>query len=416
MNLAPIPFLLATAALAPFFLMMMAVTTAAAARWIRGADRNSAPDAGRHRFVVVIPAHDEESDIASTVAGCLGLRYDPGLFAVAVIADNCTDATAARARAAGAWVVERTDLERRSKGHALQFFFEHAAAGLPDAARDFDAAVIVDADTAADPGLLQACSAALSTGADWSQCYYTVSNPDASWRTRLMTYALSLINGVWTMGQDSLGLGATLRGNGMCFARRGLARHPWRSHGLTEDMEFSWMLRLAGERVRFLPRAAVRGEMVSRGGAAAASQRRRWEAGRAEARRSLTAPILRSGHVEAWRKGLYLIDLWFPPLSTLVLGLAAACLIHPLALAWPGLARASLFLAGPHAAMAATLVAYLVSPFLLMGLPARYLIALLWAPIYMAWKLIIATGARPDRWVRTAREQKPAAGPPVKPV
>ena len=101
-SLAPIPFLVATAALAPFFLLMAAVTIAASARWLRGADRDAAPVAGGHRFVVVIPAHDEESNIAATVAGCLGLRYDPGLFAVAVIADNCTDATAARAREAGA--------------------------------------------------------------------------------------------------------------------------------------------------------------------------------------------------------------------------------------------------------------------------------------------------------------------------
>ena len=80
-----------------------------------------------------------------------------------------------------------------------------------------------------------------------------------------------------------------------------------------------------------------------------------------------------------------------------MLGLAVAALIHPLALALghPGLARVSLLLAVPHAAMAAALLAYLMSPFLLMGLPARYLLSLAWAPIYMAWKLIIATGAAP---------------------
>ena len=117
-----------------------------------------------------------------------------------------------------------------------------------------------------------------------------------------MTYAFSLINGVWSTGQDSAGAGRDASWQRHVLRERGLARHPWRALGLTEDMEFSWILRVAGERVRFLPRAAVRGEMVSRGGPAAASRGRRWESGRAEARRTLTGPILRSKHVEPCAK------------------------------------------------------------------------------------------------------------------
>ena len=113
-----------------------------------------------------------------------------------------------------------------------------------------------------------------------------------------MSLAFSLCNGVLPWGQERLGLSVGLKGNGMCFSRRGLTRFPWKAYGLVEDAEFSLMLRLAGERVHFLPEARVFGEMVSGGGPAAASQRSRWEAGRRALARQVpgpAAPIVPTG-------------------------------------------------------------------------------------------------------------------------
>jgi hypothetical protein len=47
-----------------------------------------------------------------------------------------------------------------------------------------------------DPGILSTFATALAEGKDWIQCYYTVRNPDASWRTRMMTFAFSLQPGL----------------------------------------------------------------------------------------------------------------------------------------------------------------------------------------------------------------------------
>ena len=135
------------------------------------------------------------------------------------------------------------------------------------------------------PELLRAFDRELQSGHDWIQAYYTVSNPDESWRTRLLTYTFSLINGVMPLGKSRLGLGGAFKGNGMCFSVNGLNRIPWRSHGLVEDMEFSWAVRLAGEKIVFLPDVSVYGAMLVHGGAPAASQRRRWEFGRKEIRK-----------------------------------------------------------------------------------------------------------------------------------
>jgi cellulose synthase/poly-beta-1,6-N-acetylglucosamine synthase-like glycosyltransferase len=391
--------LLITLIILPFFAYLALITAAA----LRGRRRRVVSSGGA-RFVFVIPAHDEQANIRSTIASCQAVSYDPALFSVCVIADNCTDGTARVARAAGAEVFERSDPDRRSKGHALEYFF-----GLrPPAAGTYDAAVLIDADTSVEPGILSAFAATLAEGKDWVQCYYTVRNPDVSWRTRLMTYAFSLFNGVWLLGQDRLGLGVGLKGNGMCFSSRGLARFPWKAHGLTEDLEFSWILRVAGERIHFLPATCVSADMPSLGGSAAMIQRRRWESGRKALRGSFLGPIFRSRRLGLFTKVMYSIDLVFPPLVTLLLGLLVAASLAFGASVNPRGLAASQWLLSVHALMAVVLACYALSPPFALELPVRYLASLVALPYYAAWKLLITAGRKPPAWVRTPRE--PATG------
>ena len=192
------------------------------------------------------------------------MDYPESLFSVLVIADNCTDRTAAVAADAGARVVERFDPARKSKGYAIEYLI-----GRLIASGEFDALDAIVADRCrhdVDPDLLRRFDADLRAGHDWIQCYYTVANPDQSWRTRLMTYAFSLFNGVMPLGQVAMGSSAGLRGNGMCFSTRGLRRRPWVAYGLVEDMEFSWTLRLDGEAIAFEPATRVYGAMLGSGG------------------------------------------------------------------------------------------------------------------------------------------------------
>jgi glycosyltransferase involved in cell wall biosynthesis len=392
-------------AIVPFFLYLSSVTFfALAGRHPRRAASPSPSSVPAHspRFLFVIPAHDEEGNIASTVASCKAVAYDPSLFEVLVIADNCADGTARAAGEAGAAVVERIDPDRRSKGHALEYALSNLAALRPGPG--FDAVVVIDADTVVDPGILSVFAGAVTSGIDWAQCYYTVSNPDASWRTRLLTYAFSLFNGVWPLGQDRMGLGVGLKGNGMCFGSPGLERQPWRAYGLTEDLEFSWKLRLAGETVRFLPETRVMAEMVSRSGQAATSQRRRWEAGRGALRGQFLGPLLKSTEIRFARKVAYAVELAFPPLTSLLLLLAVASTVHATPWLDPRMATVSRWLLPAHALMALSFACYVLSPVLVMGLPLRYLSCLAYVPAYAAWKFLVAAGAKPTEWVRTRRE------------
>lgn len=383
--------------LLPYFVFLLAVVAAA---WL-GRRRRPAPAGGAlapPRFLFVIPAHDEESGIGETVRSCREVEYPSDRFEVAVIADNCADRTAEVARAAGARVVERSDESRKSKGYALEYFMGLLQAeGTLD---DHDALVVVDADSTVDPSVLSRFAEHLAAGRDWVQGHYTVGNADRSWRTRLMCYAFGLFNGVLPLGLDRLGLGVSYQGNGMCLSTRGLRRFPWHAHGLVEDMEFSWELRVAGERVAFEPDAVVRAVMLVGGGQASASQRRRWEYGRKEVTRRFVRRCLASRHMGPVEKAVALLELTLP--TAVALGLVYL-LVGAANLAAFALGGSPLFLAWTVLATAA-LAGYALGPFVLFGVPWRYLLTLAWVPYFAVWKGWVALQGRPGSWVRTTRE------------
>ena len=408
-NLLLIADLLLILLLSPWFGLMASIVVAAI--WGRLLGSGTVPETNpTSRFLFVIPAHDEADVIGITVRSCLAVDYDPDRFQVFVIADNCTDDTASIAEASGAKVMVRHDLSRKSKGFALEDFFR----GVPNdpTIRPFDAFVLVDADTSVAADLLGAFDRSLRRGDDFVQGYYTVRNADASWRTRMMTYAFSLANGVWPFGLDQLGLGAGLKGNGMCFRASALERFPWQAHGLVEDMEFAWNLRIGGERVRFQPLARVYGEMVSRGGSGAASQRRRWETGRKALRGAFRRKLWASPHLSWVQKIAYQLDLDFPPLSRLLIGLCVASAIAGLGvllggsspIIWGGL-TAILF------AFLGIFAIYTLSPVFIINLPIRYLMSLGYLPYYITWKIAVGLLKKPQSWVRTPREATSTSRP-----
>ena len=62
----------------------------------------------RNRFVILIPAHNEEAGLSSTLRSVAALEYPADLVRVVVVADRCTDETAAAARRGGVNCFERT--------------------------------------------------------------------------------------------------------------------------------------------------------------------------------------------------------------------------------------------------------------------------------------------------------------------
>lgn len=355
------------------------------------------PPSSWPRFRFIVPAHDEQAGIAATVESLRGVDYPHEAFDVQVVADNCSDATAERARAAGALVLERQDREQRGKGYALHHAFER----LPE---DVVAVVVIDADTLVSPNLLRAFAARLAQGANAIQADYAVRNVNDAWRTRLMAIALGAFHIVRSRGRERLQVSCGLRGNGMCFTRALLNSVPHHAYSIVEDVEYGLRLAEAGHRVFYADEAHVYGEMVS-SAKAATSQRRRWEEGRSALKRAYAGRLLRRALAE--RSALHLdllLDMRVPPLSRLVLLVAAGLGCAAAGALWLHGFALSLAVWG---CCALAIVCYVLRGWMLSGTGARGLVDLLGAPFYVAWKLTLRRVQRPGatkEWVRTTRE------------
>ncbi|MGE6763033.1 exopolysaccharide biosynthesis GT2 family glycosyltransferase EpsU [Corallococcus interemptor] len=359
------------------------------------------PSPAVRKFDVIIPSHNEELGIARTVANLSAVDYPAHLRRIIVVADNCSDATAEKAREAGATVLERQDAVKRGKGYALAHAFEHSQ-------RDgfADAVVVVDADTVVSSNLLHAFSRRLEDGAHGVQAHYGVMNPTASWRTRLMTIALGMFHRVRSMGRERLGVSCGLRGNGMCFTHAVLKQVPHDAFSVVEDLEYGIRLARAGHRVHYAWEAEVLGEMVT-AEKQSRSQRQRWEGGRAQMRKLHGWPLLSDALKQ--KSGLLLdlsMDVLVPPLSQLVLATVAGSV----------LAAGVVWLSGGTAVAASALASfglmslalYVLRGWWVSGVGARGLLDLAWAPIYVVWKvwlMVRGPGAeKKGEWVRTTRE------------
>ncbi len=351
----------------------------------------------RLRFDVIVPAHNEAAVIEGVIASLRKLDWPADGFRILVIADNCTDSTAALARAAGAEVLERHDTERRGKGYALDFaFHESRAHGWAYAV------VVIDADTEVSANLLEAFAARIESGAKVIQAHYGVLNSQASWRTRLMAIALASFHRVRSRARERLRLSCGIRGNGWCITHRLLHQVPYRAYSLTEDIEYGIDLGLAGYRVHYADEAHVAAMMVS-GEQAARTQRQRWEGGRWQLIRTKTLPLLRAAMGSGGGVCLDLaLDLLVLPLSYVAVNVALLTVLAGVALLWEPSMEIWLWL-GLGGGM--SLLLYVLRGWRLSGVGLRGLVDLLRAPFFVLWKILLML--RPRRsveWIRTKRE------------
>ena len=369
---------------------------AIAGLWPRGR-RHSAPGTCG-RLIVLIPAHDEEAGLATTLANVRGADYPPECLQIVVVADRCSDATAAVARRGGALCLERAD-GQAGKGAAIAWALQQ----LRSEGATFDGLVILDADTVVERGALRAFDESLRLGHEAQQGYNYLSNPWDTPFTRIIAVTSVLRNELFYAGKERLGITSMLSGTGMCFSRRILERIGWNAFSVGEDWEFSVSLLLAGERIHFNRQARVRAT-ESRGFCQASTQRLRWASGRhgvaASSTRTLLSAGLRQRRLDLWDAATTLLAPTYSSQGALaVLSLAIAVVLRddpP----WHVLLPFAVIVAG-------LLGAYFTAGLMLTDAPMRAVVGILLIPAFLPWRVCIellgALGYGRRRWVRTSR-------------
>jgi len=329
------------------------------------------------RFVVAIPAHDEERVVGNVVADILASDYPQELFEVWVVADGCSDGTADVARRAGASVLELTE-PAGGKAAALRRFLESREP--PSEA----ALVVVDADNRVPASLLARFSQRLDAGCDAVQAYLDATNPESSWVSLAGAMSYWASNRMVQLARANLGWPVDLGGTGMCVTAGALEGVKGFEESLVEDQDLTVRLSLAGRRIAWIHGVRVLDEKPSTV-SVAVRQRARWAAGRRGSARRHVGPLLRS----AWKRRCWghadLAIRLLQPSRTVIAAVSAT-----LAVTSAALGAGSVLWAWPVWAVIAGLQVLAPIPFLARdGVPwrwiARYpvlaLLVVLWLPV-----------------------------------
>ena len=296
----------------------------------------SNPDAPR-RVAVVVPAHNESAGILPTIQD-----IRPQLNAgdrLIVVADNCSDDTAAVAAAAGAEVIARDDLEKIGKGYALGWGISHLSIDPPDFVVFIDADCRIQSDTI---GRLRAICAEIHRPVQ--ACFLMKAPENSPIDHSFAKFAWTVKNWARPLGLRNLNLPVQLMGTGMIFPWDVISSAPLASGNLVEDLKLGLDLAATGKAAHFFPSVTVTSDFpVSVKGTD--SQRQRWVQGHIGMILKAAPRLL---FLAVTRRNLNLLvltlDLAVPPLSLLGLLIVGIFLLASLA-ALSGLPSAPLVIA-----------------------------------------------------------------------
>ncbi len=302
-----------------------------------------APADVKHKYAVVIAARNEEAVIVNLIESIKRQDYPSELVTIFVVADNCTDKTAALARAAGAVCYERFDREHCTKGFALQYLFGciHRDYGI----QSFEGYFVFDADNLLKRDFISRMNDAFHSGEKIITSYRNTKNIDDNYIAA--GYALHWMRTTRfeSRGRSLLGLSARLQGTGYLFASELMAKG-WNFTSLTEDREFTSAAIAEGVRVSYQHEAEFYDEQpVSM--RIAFRQRIRWSKGNMWAFGAFFFPLWRCVFTgKGWRTKFSAFDIQLTNLpysicliplkvaKATLLVLMAAAGTHPLLLVW----------------------------------------------------------------------------------
>ncbi|MBO5317011.1 MAG: glycosyltransferase family 2 protein [Oscillospiraceae bacterium] len=196
------------------------------------------PKQGFHKYAILIAARNEELVLPHLLDSIANQDYPAEKLRIFVVADNCTDSTAAVAGAHGATVFCRNNQNQIGKGYALDYLLERI--DTTEGLDSFDAFLVFDADNLLQPDYIRSMDRVHSNGYQVFCGYRNTKNFGTNWLTS--GYGLWYIHESTHLNRSRMhiGTGCTVSGTGFGFSREVLLKTGgWKFFTLTEDLEFS---------------------------------------------------------------------------------------------------------------------------------------------------------------------------------
>ena len=243
------------------------------------------------KFCLFVPCHNEQDVIAATIENYVKLQYNPELFDIYFIADNCTDETAKRAREAiekygmkNFYVMERNvdDPMKKGKPHALNWGIQTLEAG-DGFYKKYDLFMIFDADNFTDSDILRHVNSQYLSIKEEKrpaliQTYLDSKNKD-NMIARGYYVAYRFTNGFFQLPRYKLGLVPGIGGTGFAITTEFLNEiGGFHCTSLVEDMEIQTIATLKGRRIAYNHNVRIYDEKPT-GIKASAVQKTRWSQG-----------------------------------------------------------------------------------------------------------------------------------------
>jgi cellulose synthase/poly-beta-1,6-N-acetylglucosamine synthase-like glycosyltransferase len=375
-------------------IVILAIECIAALLPIKYAANDNKHQVSRPSVAILIPAHNEELVIDKTLETIVPQLTDRDRLIV--IADNCNDRTAQKARNFGVTVIERNNLKYRGKGYALDCGVRFLEQNSPEVV------IVFDADCYVHQGAIeQLARLAKKSGRPIQPVNLLKRQAQSNPKSSISELAFMVKNLVRPTGLARLGLPCLIT-MGTAFPWSVIQQAPLASSNLVEDMELGLDLALAGHPPIFCSTAKVTGVLPQRD-RAAIGQRTRWEHGHLSTL-LVRVPQLLKASVLQKRLDLLAIalDLSIPPLSLLVM-------------IWSMIMVIALILGILGGEWSLGLLSVLEGLLFLMSILGTWvkfgrkdipLQSLLTVPLYILWKIPIylAFVVKPQKkWVRTER-------------
>jgi cellulose synthase/poly-beta-1,6-N-acetylglucosamine synthase-like glycosyltransferase len=351
----------------------------------------------RYRFLILIPAHNEERTLLGTIDSISNVSYPKDLVKIVVVADNSDDRTAEIARERGTACLVRKDPIHIGKGYALKWGIENISNS------DYDVLVVIDADTRLHADYLIWMNQQFQKGTLVAQGFNHIANANESPLTCLMEITSYLRNLLFYAAKGNIGLSSALMGTGMAFRKEIIEKCGWTAFSVGEDWEQTCLLALEGVPIAFVEKAITYAEEASsfRQGY---SQRLRWAGGKFQVAWRYGFRLLHRGLINRDKLqidvGLMILAPNYSLLANLTLALLGVTFIMPESI----LVR---YLKTVVIALLAIQALYFTMGLFLKGLTFRALTSVFLAPLFLIWKMYVdivsILKVKGMRWVRTPR-------------